>query len=245
MLHGIDISNWQKGLQLPESLDFCIVKATEGFRYVDPYCDGFIQQARKKGILFGFYHFARNNDPEKEARFFRDNTQGYELEGIPVLDIEDEGITNWGDWAQRFVDQYHAMTGVYPLIYASASTLGRFAGYPLTSTCGLWVAGYPTSRELGLKDVPTFPYDVTPWKFAAIWQYTSNGWISKWDEPIDMDVAWMDAHAWKKYANPDGSSGQTTAMPSPMQAPTGKHYHFSNSLLDVDVTIKGGGSDGA
>lgn len=241
MLHGIDISNWQKGFTVPERLDFCIVKATEGFRYVDPYCEGFIQQCVRKGIRFGFYHFARNNEPEAEAMHFRNNTKGYELLGIPVLDIEDEGIEVWGSWAQRFVDKYHAMTSVYPMIYASASTLSRFDGYPLVQTCGLWIAGYPESRERGLNDVPDFPYSVSPWSFAAIWQYTANGWLSNWDEPLDMDVAYMDADAWKKYANPNGNADSTMQLPPVEQAPeqSGRNFHFSNSLLDVDVTIKG------
>lgn len=240
MLHGIDISNWQKGLQLPESLDFCIVKATEGFRYVDPYCDGFIQQAIRKGILFGFYHFARNNDPEKEVTFFRNNTKGYELRGIPVLDIEDDKIPDWGNYAQRFVDKYHAMTSVYPIVYTSAAMLPRFKGYPLVDKCGLWLAGYPDTRERGIKDVPLCPYDASPWKFAAIWQYTANGWISCWDEPLDLDVAYMDASSWKKYANPDGSAGQTQVIPTPVESPKGKHYHFENNVIDIYVTIKRG-----
>ena len=242
MLHGIDISNWQKGLKLPESLDFCIVKATEGFRYVDPYCDGFIQQAIRKGILFGFYHFARNNDPEQEAVFFRNNTKGYEMCGIPVLDMEDEKIANWGSWSQRFIDKYHAITGVYPMLYASASTLSKFAGYPLVNTCGLWIAGYPDSRARSLKDIPSFTYSPSPWKLAAIWQYTSNGRIANWGESVDLDVAYMDATAWGKYANPDGTAGQTQVMVQPTtneEQPKGSHYHFGNSLIDIDITLKG------
>lgn len=241
MMHGADISNWQKGFVIPERLDFCFVKATEGFRYVDPYCDGFIQQCVSKGILFGFYHFARNNDPETEAIHFRNNTKGYELLGIPVLDIEDESIDDWGFWAQRFIDKYHAMTSVYPMIYASASTLARFTGYPLVNTCGLWIAGYPDNRERGINDVPYFPYSVSPWPFAAVWQYTANGWVSGWDEPLDLDVAYMDAEAWKKYANPCGNADSTIQMPPVEQAPdkSGRSFHFSNGLLDVDVTIKG------
>ena len=241
MLHGIDISNWQKGLQLPESLDFCIVKATEGFRYVDPYCDGFVQQAISKGILFGFYHFARNNDPEKEAVFFRNNTKGYELLGIPVLDIEDEAIADWGNYAQRFVDKYHAITGVYPVVYCSAANLRRFNGYPLCDTCGLWVAGYPDARERTLKDIPKFCYDVSPWKFAAIWQYTANGWLNNWDEPVDMDVAYMDASAWKLYANPNTADiGNTVQMPTAIPVPddSAKGFHFENGVIEVDVRLK-------
>lgn len=242
MLHGIDISNWQKGIVLPERLDFCIVKATEGFRFVDPYCDGFVQQCISKGILYGFYHFARNNDPITEARFFRSQTIGYELCGIPVLDIEDDSIVNWGAWAQVFVDTYHAITGVYPLIYASASTLGRFAGYPLTETCDLWIAGYPDEKERGLRDVPDFPYDVSPWKYAAIWQYTANGWLSNWDQPVDMDVAYMDVAAWKLYANPASELDITQVKPKPETEDTSQKptWTFENGKVRVDVTLKGG-----
>lgn len=241
MLHGIDISNWQHGLKLPETLDFCIVKATEGFRYVDPYCDGFIQQCLAKGIQFGFYHFARNNEPEVEAVHFRDNTKGYELIGVPVLDIEDTSIVDWGAWSQRFVDKYHAMTGVYPIIYASASTLPRFKGYPLVNTCGLWIAGYPDEKRRDLKDIPKFPYSVAPWAYAAIWQYSASGRIAGWDENVDLDVAYMDRDAWKLYANPNATDlGKTQAITTPEKAtqPEGKHYHFGNGKIEIDITIK-------
>ena len=241
MLHGIDISNWQHGLKLPETLDFCIVKATEGFRYVDPYCDGFIQQCISKGILFGFYHFARNSEPEIEAVHFRDNTKGYELIGVPVLDMEDTSIVDWGAWSQRFVDKYHAMTGVYPIIYASASTLARFKGYPLVKTCDLWIAGYPDSKVRNLKDMPKFPYSVAPWEYAAIWQYSASGRIAGWNENVDLDVAYMDRDAWKLYANPNSTDiGKTQAISKPTSSkPTnGKHYHLGNEKIQIDITIK-------
>lgn len=241
MLHGIDVSNWQKGIVIPERLDFCLVKATEGLRFVDPCCDGFVQQCRQKGILFGFYHFMRANDPEQEAYHFWENTKGYTYEGIPVLDIEDERIQDWGSYAQRFVDKYHAITGVFPVVYCSAAHLPRFNGYPLVDDCGLWVAGYPSDVEKGLKDVPRFPYDVSPWKFAAIWQFTSNGWIGSWDEPLDLDVAYMDSTAWKLYANPEylGNDGGTSELPVPTAPPEQSRTHtFENSFMRVDVTLK-------
>ena len=46
--NGIDISNWQRGIDLSKvPCDFVIAKATEGTGYVDKSCDGFIQQALK------------------------------------------------------------------------------------------------------------------------------------------------------------------------------------------------------
>lgn len=238
MLHGIDISNWQKGFNIPEGVDFCIVKATEGTTFVDKYCDGFIQQCKRKGILYGFYHFMTSANPESQAAFFAEKTSGYSLEGIPVIDIESERINDWGEYGQRFVDKYHAITDVYPIVYCSAGALERFSGYPLVDTCGLWVAGYPSNKEYGLKDVPKFPYSVSPWKFAAMWQFTDNGWFTNWDEGIDLDVAYMDADAWKLYANPNVINN-TAIMPTPVPSENQNKTHtFENSVLRVDITLK-------
>lgn len=242
MLYGIDISNWQHGMTLPKGkIDTCIVKATEGTTFVDRYCNGFIQQCKSKGILYGYYHFMTSAGPEEQAAFFARHTQGYSRKGIPVLDIESDRIKDWGSYAQRFVDKYHAITGVYPVIYCSAAHLSRFRGYPLVDSCGLWVAGYPDARVRGLKDVPKFPYDVSPWKFAAMWQFTSNGKVDWWNEPVDLDVSYMDAGAWALYANPDAiPANSTVQMPTAIAAPnqSGKKWHFENGTIEVDVKLK-------
>ena len=78
MMRGIDVSNWQAGLVPSElGIDFCIAKATEGTNFVDSYCDGFVQNCIEHDILWGFYHFARENEPEEEAEFFVENCTGY------------------------------------------------------------------------------------------------------------------------------------------------------------------------
>ena len=242
MMRGIDIANWQAGLTIPEYVDFCVVKASEGTNFVDKYAKGFIDQCKRKGVLFGFYHFMTKADPEAQASYFAGCTREWNLQGVPVLDIERDDIPNWGDYAQRFVDKYHAITTVYPMIYCSASRIPEFEGYPLVETCGLWVAGYPTGREYEWGESPEFPYEVRPWPFAAMWQFTENGWIDSYDDALDFDLAYMDAHAWKLYANPtQGKVDDTVLLPSPSEGPSKqKRYHFSNSVLDVDITLKGG-----
>ena len=248
MLHGIDISNWQRGLKIPETLDFAIMKATGGTGFVDPCCDNWVQECKSKGILWGFYHFAGDGwtpKPEEEAAWFYENTKNYVGEGIPVLDIEDTRISDWGTYSQRFVDKYHAITGVYPMIYASASTLSKFNGYPLVETCGLWIAGYPDSRMREIGDVPKFNYDVSPWKFAAIWQYSSNGKITNCDGAVDLNVAYMDREAWKLYAtsgNNDSTEVDITTQWPSVNADEAtnaeKKWHFENSKVSVDVKLK-------
>ena len=165
-MHGIDVSNWQGGL-IPSQLDidFCICKATEGTGFVDSYCDGFIQDCKANGILWGFYHFNGQGNPEAEAQFFYDNTRDYFGHGIPVLDYEVETY-NDRDWAERFIAEVHELSGVWPLLYTSASWLPKFYGSWLPEKCGLWLAGYPYPAATWTDD--DIPYDISPWTFAAI-----------------------------------------------------------------------------
>ena len=79
-LHGIDISNYQRGLDLSKiKTDFVIVKATEGTTLVMDTCDGFYQQAKSLGIPRGVYHFARPeyNSAEAEAEYFLKHTEAF------------------------------------------------------------------------------------------------------------------------------------------------------------------------
>lgn len=197
-LKGIDISHWQSGLCLDYlDVDFVIVKATEGVYYVDQSCDGFIQDAIRLGKLWGFYHYANNNEPELDARFFVDNTINYFGHGIPVLDIEDSEIDNWGDYANRFVNEVYNLTGVWCMIYTSAGYLKCFEGYECVNNCGLWCAGYPYPAT-DWRD-SDFPYSCYPWEFVAIWQFTSSLNLDGYDGNLDGDYAYMDADAWGKY----------------------------------------------
>lgn len=203
MLRGIDISNWQQGLRLKQNdnIDFVIAKATEGTNFIDKYCDGFIQDAIKQNKLFGFYHFARNNQPETEAAFFVRNCKGYFNYGIPVLDIEDFSILNWNDYATRFVNTVINATGVSPIIYCSASQTHCFSEN-VYDKCGLWVAGYPQNYTGFISS--DMPYNISPWSVYCIWQFTdklnytdANG--KRWQ--IDGNVAPLTREQWLKYAH--------------------------------------------
>lgn len=218
-MRGIDISNWQQGIDINNvAIDFAIMKATEGNYFVDLFCDNWVQQCKQKGICWGFYHFANNNDPIVEADYFIDNTINYFHEGIPVLDIEDSAIADWGWYSDMFANRVHERTGVWPIIYCSASQLGRFAGHECVNNCGLWIAGYPfpatewTDSEM--------PYSCWPWPFAAIWQFTSSLQLEGYGSNLDGNIAYMDGSGWMKYANPEGQPApQPAPQPTPQPAP--------------------------
>lgn len=196
-MYGIDISNWQTGI-IPSalSIDFCICKATEGLNFVDQTCDGFIQDCIKNDILWGFYHFARENNPEDEAQFFYDNCKNYFNHGIPVLDYETTNYNN-REWCERFIKKLHDLSGVWCLIYLSASRCGEYEGSWIPEKCGLWVAGYPYAATDWIGN--EMPYNTYPFSIVAIWQFTSS--LNLGGYSLDGDIAYMDRNAWNKYAN--------------------------------------------
>lgn len=197
-MYGIDISNWQDGIIPSEmKIDFCIVKATEGLGYVDPTCDCFIQDCIANNIPWGFYHFARENEPEDEAQFFYDNCKNYFKHGIPVLDYEVSNYDNV-EWCERFLEKLHDLSGVWAMLYISASRCGKYEGSWIPEKCGLWVAGYPyVITEWTNEDCP---YNIHPWNFAAIWQFTSDLILHGYVGRLDGNIAYMDKSAWMKYA---------------------------------------------
>lgn len=199
MLKGVDVSNWQPNfIPSDEDIDFCICKATQGVDFTDAYCDRFIQNCIANNILWGFYHFANGDNPEQEAYFFVEQTKNYFNHGIPILDFEITTNDNDVSWCERFISKVHDLTGVYCMLYISAYRCPQYEGSWIPEKCGLWVAGYPTARhDWNCGDMP---YNIAPWQFAAIWQFTSSLQLN-FNGNLDGDVAYMDASAWAKYAN--------------------------------------------
>ena len=201
MLNVIDISNWQSDIDINElsGVDAIICKATEDTYYVDPYCDGFYQTAKDRGLLRGFYHFAGNSDPIDEADFFIAHTEGYFNDGIPILDWEgDQSV----DWVNSFVNHIYDRTGVWPIIYANP---WRFNQGGVEANCGRWVASYPEVTS------PSFE-EAAGWEFPSVdgivvgWQFCSDGHVSGYDGNLDCSVFYIDAEDWTKYANASESA---------------------------------------
>ena len=199
-MHGIDVSSWQGDIH-PETLpiDFCIAKATEGTTYVNPYCDLVIQRCIDNEMPWGFYHFARDNG-RTEAEFYISACENYFHHGIPILDFE---VSTSDDiaYCETFMQIVHDETDVWPMLYISASLCPKFKWSWIPQKCGLWVAGYPYAYSTWTND--PMPYDVSPWEFAAIWQFTSSLQLSGYNGSyiLDGNIAYMDETAWAKYAN--------------------------------------------
>lgn len=205
MLRFIDISNHQgrDGISLPAvlpSVDAVVVKATESVDYVDAWCDGFVQTCISRDVPWGFYHFARGNDPVAEADFFMHNTANYFGEGIPILDWEDGQSV---DWVNRFVWHVHETTNVWPWIYANP---WRFNQGGVEPCCMRWVASYPAVTH------PTFD-DAMSWTcpdadgLVGAWQFCSDGRLSGYNGNLDCNLFYGEKEGWLRYAGSDASSG--------------------------------------
>lgn len=199
-MQGIDVSNWQRGLDLARvPCDFVIAKSTEGTSYVDPCCDGFVQQAIQLGKCWGFYHYVTGGYPENEADFWIANTMNYFRVGLPCVDWESGGNHAWGDtdYLRRFIQRVIDKTGVKPLIYASAAAFPWDVCRELD--CGAWVAQYASNNATGYQD--------SPWNEDAyscvIRQYSSAGRLAGYSGNLDLDKAYITEQQWKMYANPN------------------------------------------
>jgi GH25 family lysozyme M1 (1,4-beta-N-acetylmuramidase) len=242
MLKGIDISSYQSGLNAGTiSVDFVIIKATEGAGYVNPYCDTHYQQAKKAGKLRGVYHFARNtaNSSDAEAVFFVKNVKGYLKDAIIVLDWED-GTADVA-WAKRWLDKVYQLTGVRPIIYMSESVVNSYDWSSVANAnYGLWVAkyrDYATDLNYDMSLAGTAP-SVKWWKFYTMWQWTSSGRLDGYDAPLDCNAFYGDAKAWQAYAG--GTSMQDTPIAKPIvTTPTPAK---PSAAVDAIYTVKPGDS---
>lgn len=211
MLKGIDISHWQKGIDLGAiDVDFVIIKATEGNGYTDDMCDTFYQKAKSLGKKLGVYHFARpdlGNTAEAEADWFIKETLGYHKEAMLVLDWESGDLTNVA-WAKAWLDRVYSKTGVKPVIYMSASVMhGADWSSVVNADYGLWVANYGTNNGTAQESVFD-RYPLKYWSFYALWQYTSKGRLNGYNGNLDLNYFSGDGTAWDKYAGGSPSSSK-------------------------------------
>lgn len=178
-------------------VDVIMVKATQGTSYVNPYCDTDYQAAKKKGRLLGVYHYCSGGNPEAEAKYFYKNIKGYIGEAVPAVDWESNQNANWGNanYVRRFVDEFHKLSGVWPLIYVQASALSQVAN--CGKDCGLWVASYPNMNWKSWT-VPNMRVNTAPWSTYTIWQFTGDD--------MDRNLVNTTKEGWKKLAKGSGKA---------------------------------------
>lgn len=235
-MNGIDISNWQNGINLDAvPYDFIIAKATQGKTYVSPDCARQVEQARARGKLFGVYHYINGSGAIGEADFFIDNIKNWVGEGMLCLDWESNQNSAWGNEdylrqvAQRVIDR----TGIPPVIYVQQSRMAQVKPIADALNCALWIAQYANMNATGYQDAPWNEGAYS----CAIRQYSSCGRLSGYSGNLDLNKAYMDAAAWKKYANPSGGASAPSPAPSKpsASAPSGSTLDLVYHIVTNDI----------
>lgn len=199
-MNGIDISEWQKYINLSiVQCDFVIVKATEGKTYSDPFFFQHIENAKKQGKLLGFYHFARpeNNSSHDEVLNFLNSVRNYIGEGIPFLDWESKGKYDV-EWAKKWLDEFYSITGVRAGIYMSESVVNTYNWSAVAPDYPLWVARYRDYE-------PDYNYDMSKagrepsvkwWNKYIMWQWTSSGRLDGYNANLDCNKFYGTKEDW-------------------------------------------------
>lgn len=235
-MNGIDISNWQNGINLDAvPYDFIIAKATQGKTYVSTDCARQVEQARARGKLFGVYHYIDGSGAIGEADFFIDNIKNWVGEGMLCLDWESNQNSAWGNEdylrqvAQRVIDR----TGIPPVIYVQQSRMAQVKPIADALNCALWIAQYANMNATGYQDAPWNEGAYS----CAIRQYSSCGRLSGYSGNLDLNKAYMDAAAWKKYANPSGGASAPSPAPSKpsASAPSGSTLDLVYHIVTNDI----------
>lgn len=178
MLQGIDVSRWQGAMDWSKAKAagtvYAWIKASEGSTWVDPQFATNARGAGSSGILWGAYHYYRNDiDALAQARHF---VATVTAAGIPTptltyaLDFEDTTGRVDPRAMGVFAAEVERLTGSRPLVYTARWwwTPARLGGrQEWAARLPLWIADY--SPE-------SVPLPATgEWSRWTVLQYTSSG----------------------------------------------------------------------
>ncbi|WP_447409795.1 GH25 family lysozyme [Clostridium perfringens] len=169
---GIDISNWQRGINLNElkakGYEICYIKITEGRGYVDPCFEENYNKAIAAGMKVGVYHYWRGTSSAIEQAKNIVRTLGNKhIDCKIAIDVEQTDGLSYGELNNsvlQLAEELERLIGAEVCIYCNTN----YARSVLDSRLGkysLWVAHYGVNK----------PGDNPIWDKWAGFQYSENG----------------------------------------------------------------------
>ncbi|MHB1533349.1 MAG: lysozyme [Acidimicrobiales bacterium] len=192
-LPGLDVASYQGnvnwGLVSAQGAKFAYAKATEGTYYTNPYFASQYEGSYYQGLVRGAYQFAipNNSSGAAQADFFVAHGGAWApdnqtLPGMVDLEYNPYGSVCYGlspaqmvGWIADFVDQYHADTTRWPVIYTTAGWW---------SACTANTGAFAGNDPLFIANYNGTPFPLAGgWAFYTFWQYSDQGTF-----PGDQDV---------------------------------------------------------
>jgi GH25 family lysozyme M1 (1,4-beta-N-acetylmuramidase) len=185
-LPGLDVSSHQGNVDWTavknNGATFAYVKATEGTSYTNPYFSQQYVGSYNVGLIRGAYHFATPNTSggAAQADYFAAHggawsADHHTLPGALDIEYNPYGASCYGlsqasmrSWIHAFVNEYHARTGRWAVIYSTLDWWTSCTGNSDTSFAQndpFWIARYSGSAG-------TLPAGYGAYTF---WQYADSG----------------------------------------------------------------------
>lgn len=197
---GNDISKYQGDINydiFKNNTQFVLIKVTEGNGYTDPKFTRNQSEARRVGLLLGYYHFARpdlGNTPEAEANYFLSKIGDLKENEFLALDYEC-ALQKQSDvtWCKKFLDVVFEKTKVRPFIYLNQAQIKNFDWNEVVSgSYALWVACYTYDPNKNTFVIGEF-------KSAAIQQWSNKQTVPGISGGVDGNVFFGTLDILKKY----------------------------------------------
>jgi len=213
-MRGVDISHhnndkgeidWGKVKQ--SGVEFVIIKCSQGASNRDPFFQINKENARKAGLVIGYYHFAGNynpstristpDDPIREANHFLESVGDIGYGEFLVLDWEVNHLDPVG-WCKKFLDRVYQATDIKPMLYSNESRIKSLDWSKVVEgDYGLWIAKY-SKPDVGVMGKEP---KIGNWRFASIWQYSSKAKIAGIVGYVDINEAYMNRETLMRYGN--------------------------------------------
>jgi lysozyme len=163
-------------------VQFVYLKATEGSTIVDSKYSENVKGAKKAGIPIGSYHYMTSKSSiTSQFRNYYGVVNRKEQDIIPMIDIEEEGVSGWSrqeiqDSLARMImlmeKHYHRS----PIIYAYAKFYNENLA-PRFNSYHLFLAHYNIHEPV-----------VAGAGQHNLWQHSDQGVVDGIETPVDLDV---------------------------------------------------------
>jgi len=160
--------DWQRLSSEPRVVAI-IHKSTIGTAGVDPKYFERKREARRRGYLWGSYHWGTAGDPVAQADFYIATVKP-EADELIALDLEDASSTKLMNAREAvlFIERIREKTGRFPVLYtnhSSAELISRDFKHSVFASTPLWYARFKGT-------VTNFPAGV--WRTYTLWQFSSE-----------------------------------------------------------------------
>ena len=173
---GIDISHWQGSFDNMGNIDFVIIKATEGWGWVDPEYENFLREAQTVPIMGAYHYFRTDFEAIDQAEHFYNVTKN---KGFHFLAVDYEKTSNnldedaEGEFRKFWLHLEKLVKGenkpilLYTSPYIYRDNLCTYSTHWLNVP--LWMAHYNMEDE---QISSPLVFDASGW---VLWQYSSTG----------------------------------------------------------------------